>query len=1063
MQVVPQRQAALVGREREVARLTADLTAAERGRGGAVAVIGEPGIGKTSLVSAITVLAHERGVRVLWGRCSDVGARTEWEPLAHALGALVDDSTLDAALAARCGAGLLAVVPDAAHVAPDLAPPAGADPETIAFSATRATMRLLRHVCLQRPCVLVIDDVHDADAASLRLLARLAREARTMSLLVVMTAREAELGARQRLTEVAELTRDLAIVRIGALGREASTALVARVASDLPPEVVERVLTAGDGNPLYLCELAALLSSRASVRDEELPIPIGIKASIRTRLDRLPADTRAIVEALAVLGGHAPIARVAAIAEVPTSASSLAFDLGIVVASGANMRMSHVLVRDAAYAELDAGRRTTLHRRAAEDASARAECGDHAAEAEQVRHLVACGATEDAVDVAIVAARAASARAADDEAVSILEIPARDLAAVGARRRAELAIGLGRALLRSGRSADGVAACTRATAIADQLGDADLSARAALARGSVFRFGHVDRGLVAALSEALERRGPREDAIHARLLARHAAAEQPSRTPWEPIARAHEAIALARRLGDDHVLLDVLHDGMAALVDFEHPRIRGKINHEQLQLARKMRATWYELRALNRLVFDHADLGRSREAEDTIEALDRVARSFAHPRHQWRVAMLRALRASSSGRWAEADRHLDEAIALGTDDPMYAYALFGHRLARLRVQERADELVQLLVGDEGDPLRTVPDFSALHAAARIAAFVRAGQLDRAREVMPLARECLVFDDIGFTSMFAEAAAGLGDRDACAALEPMFVRWTDRFVSGGPMFMYVADPAERYLGLVVSVLGDRARSIQLFETARARLQTAGSTPYLARTCLDLARVLETGTASERDRAAKLRAEAAELVDRFDLVDLRAKREPPPAIGAPSVPTSRGFLLVREGDAWAITSRDLTFRMRDSRGMRILAKLVEHAGEDLHALDLADGSDGTIDLGDAGVVLDSRARAEYRARLIDIRDDLADAERRGDLGWIERLRSEAEVIQAELSRAFAPGGRARRTGAVAERARSAVTRRVREAIAKIAEHDRELGTHLEWAVRTGMTCSYRKIQS
>src|SRR5258705_269467 len=83
----------------------------------------------------------------------------------------VDDGALDAALAARCGAGLLAVVPDAVHVAPEVVPPAGADPETIAFAATRATTRLLRHLCLQRPCVLVIDDVHDADPASLRLLA----------------------------------------------------------------------------------------------------------------------------------------------------------------------------------------------------------------------------------------------------------------------------------------------------------------------------------------------------------------------------------------------------------------------------------------------------------------------------------------------------------------------------------------------------------------------------------------------------------------------------------------------------------------------------------------------------------------------------------------------------------------------------------------------------------------------------------------------------------------------------------------------------------------------------
>jgi predicted ATPase len=172
----------LVGRDRELARLTSDFAAAVAGRGSAVAVIGEPGIGKTALVSALTYRAQEAGARVLWGRCSDLGARAEWEPVAQALGALVDDGTLDAAQASRCGGGLLAIVPDAANLAPELAPPAGADPETIAFAVARAATRLLRNVCLARPCVLVIDDVHDADAASLRLIARLAREARTMKL-----------------------------------------------------------------------------------------------------------------------------------------------------------------------------------------------------------------------------------------------------------------------------------------------------------------------------------------------------------------------------------------------------------------------------------------------------------------------------------------------------------------------------------------------------------------------------------------------------------------------------------------------------------------------------------------------------------------------------------------------------------------------------------------------------------------------------------------------------------------------------------------------------------------
>ena len=1050
----------LVGRDRELARLAMDVEATVAGRGAAVAVIGEPGIGKTTLVAEVASRATASGARVMWGRCSDHAARVEWEPVAQALGALLDDGTIDAGIAERCGGGLLAVLPDAAQVAPDVLPPAGADPETIAFAAARSITRLMRHLCLRHPCVLVIDDVHDADAASLRLLARLGQEARTMKLLILMTAREAELGARQRTAEIADLTRDLAIVRIGELDRVAGSALIRRVAPSLPEVAVERVLAAAEGNPLYLGELAALLASRATAPGDDLPIPVGIKASIRSRLDRLPADTRTFVEALAVLGGDAPTERVAEVAEVPATAATIALELGIVVPAGpAAVRTSHALVRDVAYAELAVARRTAFHRRAASIAAARVAAGDHSAATEHVRHLVGCGAASEAIDAALAAARAASLRAADDEAVALLEIAGGDLAGVDDHRCAELQVALGRALLRSGRSDEGIAACTRASALADRLGDADLHARAALARGSVFRFGHVDRGLVAALGHALAVRGPREDAIHARLLARLAAAEQPSRHPWEPIARAHQAFALARRLGDDHVSLDVLHDGMAALIDFEDPRVRAELNRELVVLARRMRAPWYELRALSRLVFDHTDLGEPNEADAVIDDLDRVARTFAHPRHQWRVAMLRALRATSEGQWAAADRHLDESTALGSDDPMYAYALFGQRMARFRAQERADELVQL-VEDDAAPLLTMPEFASLHAAECASAYARAGQLERAREQLPLARPCLEYEDVGFSVMFAEAAAALGDRDSCAAVEPLLVGWSHRFASGGPMFMYVADPVERYLGLVVAALGDRARAIGHLESALVRLRGSASLPYLARASLDLARLLDAGTAAERKRAGALRAEAADLAVRFDLVDLRAEaRAPAPAVIAPSVPLSTGFSLERDGDMWAIRSGGSTFRMRDSRGLRILARLVAHAGDDLHALDLADGNEGGIDGGDAGVVLDARARSEYRARLVDIREDLADAERRGDIGWIDRLRTEAEAIQAELARAFSPGGRARRAGGAAERARSAVTRRVREAIAKIREHDRALGDHLAWAVRTGITCSYR----
>ena len=130
-------KAALVGRDRELAQLSELLSCAREGRGGALALIGEPGIGKTALVAEVAAGARERGARVSWGRCSGLGGDAAWGPLSQALAPLLDEGVLDAAMAAACCGGLLAIMPDAARLSPALVAPAGADPETIWFGVAQ--------------------------------------------------------------------------------------------------------------------------------------------------------------------------------------------------------------------------------------------------------------------------------------------------------------------------------------------------------------------------------------------------------------------------------------------------------------------------------------------------------------------------------------------------------------------------------------------------------------------------------------------------------------------------------------------------------------------------------------------------------------------------------------------------------------------------------------------------------------------------------------------------------------------------------------------------------------
>jgi hypothetical protein len=185
----------------------------------------------------------------------------------------------------------------------------------------------------------------------------------------------------------------------------------------------------------------------------------------------------------------------------------------------------------------------------------------------------------------------------------------------------------------------------------------------------------------------------------------------------------------------------------------------------------------------------------------------------------------------------------------------------------------------------------------------------------------------------------------------------------------------------------------------------------------------------------------------------------------ALGAPlppprPAPAPESFAMRREGDVWAIEHGGATVRLRDSRGLQVLARLVESPGHELHVLQLAAAAadDGELDRGDAGQVLDATAVQRYRARLLELREELDEAESFSDAGRSERARDEIEMLTAELARAVGLGGRMRRAGGAAERARTTVQKRLRDAIRRIGDQLPELGTYLDGAVRTGTFCVY-----
>jgi tetratricopeptide (TPR) repeat protein len=185
-----------------------------------------------------------------------------------------------------------------------------------------------------------------------------------------------------------------------------------------------------------------------------------------------------------------------------------------------------------------------------------------------------------------------------------------------------------------------------------------------------------------------------------------------------------------------------------------------------------------------------------------------------------------------------------------------------------------------------------------------------------------------------------------------------------------------------------------------------------------------------------------------------------------------PVASPNIFRREGDYWSVIFDGHTTHVRDLKGMRYLARLLTDPGREHHVLEIvaAETGGGTrvgsgqaadlprSGLGDAGEVLDARAKDAYRRRLAEIDDDIDNARAIGDAERAAQADAERDFLVRELARAFGLSGRDRRAASASERARAGVTRAIRQAITQIGAHHPPLGAHLTRTIRTGTYCAY-----
>ena len=268
-------------------------------------------------------------------------------------------------------------------------------------------------------------------------------------------------------------------------------------------------------------------------------------------------------------------------------------------------------------------------------------------------------------------------------------------------------------------------------------------------------------------------------------------------------------------------------------------------------------------------------------------------------------------------------------------------------------------------------------------------------------------------------------------------------------------------------------GDLAAATDACEELSTRLVGVDVIALHARAGVARARVL-AATGALDDAIAAME----EVVDRVDagtlpwlratlldeLARLRQQANDPNGATDDEPAGARVAALTRDGKWWIASADGASVRLPTTKGLYYLAELVAHPGAERHVLDLVDRVEGVGDvdrrrLGDAGEMLDGRARTTYRHRIEQLRADAQDALAAGLLDTAEAKQDELDALVAQLAQAFGLGGRDRRAASAAERARLNVTRAVRSAIAKLVEVLPQEAAVLDRRVRTGLYCVYQ----
>lgn len=657
----------------------------------------------------------------------------------------------------------------------------------------------------------------------------------------------------------------------------------------------------------------------------------------------------------------------------------------------------------------------------------------------------------------------------------------------GTRVQMELLLARGDAQRRAGEIAPAKQAFMHAAECARALDDREFLSLAALGYGGELAFpegGYRDDFHLALLAEAIAAWGSDDHQLHARLLGHLATCLYFTDAAPVRAELCERAVSMARRLGEPRTLAQVLLAEHVATWG-PNPRERLAIDDELLRLASRLADRALAYSAHQWRLCDALDLADRAVVDNELLACRNLAAELDQPAQTAWAAFFGVMLDTLEGRFDAAERAAGETLARGQWLGRVVEPIFGIQLSVLRyLQGRIEEVI--------DPIRAMV---ALHPGimatrAGLAAFcAEAGRHTEAlAEAAPLVD---AIDDIPWDlnllptlAHLGHACARAGDTSRAASVHERLRAYDGLSVTLGHATGYFGAVAY-YLGMIEAALARHDDACRHFEEALVTYESLRAQPWTALAQYEYGALLAGGKSVDRETASRLLGDAYKTARELGMTSLQEKisrlldRTQPSAISDRAFaatnqkPETRDRLEInlfrREGDYWTITYDGRVLRLKDSRGLHYLAHLLRHPEREFHVLEIlgvhgqGDGAQSTganeVRRDDGPGALDAAAKAAYRQRLDELRGELEEAERFNDSGRVARLRHEHDAIAEQLVAAVGLGGRDRRAGSSAERARSTVGKRIKDVLKKLRQGHPALGHHLATSIKTGYFCSYQ----